>query len=81
MKFEFKQVQVPTRAAKRLPDEVENPRAYKVRLKREPGEPTWPVIGLVIGSDLAGKPGWSTFVDGKLSGGHGTRQAAAEALA
>jgi hypothetical protein len=79
MKFEFKQVKVPSRAAKRLPNYVNNPRAYKVRLKPGPGYDGG-VIGIVVGSDLAGKSGWSTWRDGKLAGGFATRRAAAEAL-
>lgn len=75
MKFDFKQVALPSRAAKRLPKDVTSPRAYKVKPKG--GK----VIGMVIGTDLAGKPGWSVWRNGKLSGGHGTRQHAAEALA
>jgi hypothetical protein len=79
MKFEFKSTKVPSRARKRLPDDVTDPRAYKVRLKPGPGYDGG-VIGMVVGSDLAGKPGWSTFDNGVLSGGFGTRQAAAESM-
>lgn len=80
MKFDFKQVKVPPRAAKRLPQEVTNARAYKVRQAAGRTGDSGDVLGLVIGSDLAGKPGWSTYYDNVLSGGFGTRQLAAESL-
>jgi hypothetical protein len=79
MEFEYKQVKVPARAAKRLPSETSNPRAYKVRLKAGPGYDS-SVLGLVIGTDMAGKPGWSTYYDSVLKNGFGSRRDAAVSM-
>jgi hypothetical protein len=74
MKFEFKKVPVPSRAKKSLDKSVTNVRAFKVKCDGN-------VIGTVVGSDMAGKPGWGYMREDKLYGGFGTRQLAAERLA
>lgn len=79
MEFEFKSVKVPTRAAKRLPDDAKDPRAYKVRLKAGPGYDS-SVLGLVIVTTMGGKPGWSTYYDSVLKNGFTTRQDAAVSM-
>lgn len=76
MKFEYKEAKITRQLRRRMTvnPEVSALRAYKVRPTG--GE----VIGIVAGSDLAGKPGWGFYKNDVFTGGFGTRQQAAEKL-